>query len=125
MSLCDIMLCFLCWSLCDLTQVLTEVGDKEPTFVGSKQWIGSFEVSIVLDHLLGVSSRITNVPSGAEMGSTGRELLRHFREEGTPVMIGALVCCVCVGCVCVVCVCVCKHMRMYVCMCGVGLCLVQ
>ena len=100
MSLCDIMLCFLCWSLCDLTQVLTEVGDKEPTFVGSKQWIGSFEVSIVLDHLLGVSSRITNVPSGAEMGSTGRELLRHFREEGTPVMIGALVCWMCV-CVCV------------------------
>lgn len=67
------------------------MGDKESSFLGSKQWIGSFEVSIVLNHLLGVTSRITNVPSGTEMGSTGRELLRHFEEEGTPVMIGALV----------------------------------
>ena len=89
-------------SLSHLTQVLVEVGDKEPSFVGSKQWIGSFEVSIILDHLLGVSSRITN---GAEMGSTGRELLRHFREEGTPVMIGVCVCLsVCAMCCVFVCV---------------------
>ena len=95
----------VCVFLYLLLQVLTEVGDKEPPFVGSKQWIGSFEVSIVLNHLLGVTSRITNVPSGADMGSLGRELLRHFEEEGTPVMIGRLVCgggCGCVsGWVCV------------------------
>ena len=82
--------------VCYLTQVLTEVGDKEPSFVGSKQWIGSFEVSIVLNHLLGVTSRISNVPSGADMGSMGRELLRHFEEEGTPIMIGMFVCVVCI-----------------------------
>lgn len=36
-------------------QALFEVGDKDQKFVGSRQWIGSFEVSYVLDHLLGVS----------------------------------------------------------------------
>ena len=105
------------WDLC-LIQVLIEVGDKESSFLGSKQWIGSFEVSIVLNHLLGVTSRITNVPSGAEMGSTGRELLRHFEEEGTPVMIGALVCVVQISltflCVCV-CICACVHASIHVC----------
>ena len=30
-------------------------GDKDAKFVGSKKWIGSTEVSYVLDHLLGVS----------------------------------------------------------------------
>lgn len=30
------------------------MGDKPENFVGSKQWIGSTEVSYVLDHLYGV-----------------------------------------------------------------------
>ena len=34
-----------------------KVGDKEPAFVGSKEWIGSFEVSTVLNQLLGVRDR--------------------------------------------------------------------
>lgn len=36
-------------------QALVDVGDKDNKFVGSKQWIGSTEVSYVLDHLIGVS----------------------------------------------------------------------
>ena len=35
-----------------------DVGDKDNKFVGSKQWIGSMEVSYVLDHLIGVSKTI-------------------------------------------------------------------
>ncbi len=31
-----------------------DMGDKEAKFVGSRQWIGSTEVSYVLDHLFGV-----------------------------------------------------------------------
>jgi hypothetical protein len=37
-----------------------DVGDKEPKFVGSRQWIGSMEVSYCLDHLIGVSIHNTN-----------------------------------------------------------------
>ena len=65
-----------------------DAGDKPPALVGSKQWIGSFEVSVVLNHLIGVTSKILHVPSGAEMGSQGRQLLLHFRTQGTPIMIG-------------------------------------
>ena len=35
-------------------KALVDVGDKEPKFVGSRQWIGSMEVSYCLDHLIGV-----------------------------------------------------------------------
>lgn len=41
-----------------ICQALVDVGDKEPRFVGSRQWIGSIEVQAVLNHLLGVTSKI-------------------------------------------------------------------
>ena len=38
-----------------IQETLVKVGDKEQHFIGSKEWIGSFEVGTVLDQLLGVS----------------------------------------------------------------------
>lgn len=35
-----------------------EIGDKEPSFIGSREWIGAIELSFVLDKLLGVSMLI-------------------------------------------------------------------
>ena len=45
------------------------MGDKKQPFIGSKQWIGSTEVSFVLEALLGVSCRIMSLTNGAEMAS--------------------------------------------------------
>lgn len=42
-------------SLHEIQEALVSMGDKPPSFVGSREWIGSFEVCIVLDHLYGVS----------------------------------------------------------------------
>lgn len=41
-----------------VSQALVEVGDKQGSFLGSRQWIGSIEVAAVLDQLLGVTSKI-------------------------------------------------------------------
>ncbi|KAK2865552.1 hypothetical protein Q7C36_001608 [Tachysurus vachellii] len=71
-----------------IQQALVDVGDKEPSFVGSRQWIGSIEVQAVLNQLLGVDSKILFVSRGSELASKGRELANHFQTEGTPVMIG-------------------------------------
>jgi len=72
----------------EIQQCLVDMGDKPASFVGSKQWIGSTEVNYCLSHLLGVESRILHVSSGAELGGKGRALQQHFRDQGTPVMIG-------------------------------------
>ncbi|XP_060532447.1 ufm1-specific protease 2 [Cylas formicarius] len=72
----------------DIQKCLVEIGDKPPSFIDSRQWIGSTEVSFVLDSLLGVTSRILFVSSGDEMGSKGPELVNHFEVHGSPVMIG-------------------------------------
>lgn len=39
----------------EIQQSLVEIGDKDRSFVGSREWIGAIELSFVLDKLLGVS----------------------------------------------------------------------
>lgn len=72
----------------EIQEALVAIGDKEKNFVGSKEWIGSLEVSYCLDHIYGVTSKTLHVSSGADMAYKGRELYQHFLEQGTPIMIG-------------------------------------
>ncbi|XP_010545987.1 PREDICTED: probable Ufm1-specific protease [Tarenaya hassleriana] len=72
----------------EIQQTLVEIGDKDPSFIGSREWIGAIELSFVLDKLLGVSCKIMNVRSGSELPEKCRELAMHFENQGTPIMIG-------------------------------------
>lgn len=72
----------------EIQKVLVEIGDKDPSFIGSREWIGAIELSFVLDKLLGASCKIINVRSGDELPEKCRELAVHFETQGTPVMIG-------------------------------------
>lgn len=67
---------------------LVELGEKPKEIIGSKQWLGSIELGLVLDHILGFQARILPINSGAEIPNHARQLAEHFRKEGTPVMIG-------------------------------------
>lgn len=42
-------------SLRGIQEALVELGDKPPQFIDSREWIGSFEACLVLDHFYGVS----------------------------------------------------------------------
>ncbi|KAL6623082.1 hypothetical protein ACP70R_032961 [Stipagrostis hirtigluma subsp. patula] len=72
----------------EIQQILVDIGDKDPSFIGSREWIGAIELSFVLDKLLGASCKIINVRSGDELPEKCRELAMHFETQGTPVMIG-------------------------------------
>ncbi|TYJ99214.1 putative Ufm1-specific protease [Cucumis melo var. makuwa] len=72
----------------EIQEALVEIGDKDDSFIGSREWIGAIELSFVLDKLLGVSCKIINVRSGAELPEKCRELAAHFESQGTPIMIG-------------------------------------
>lgn len=67
---------------------LVEVGDKPSSFLGSKEWIGSFEASIVLNQLYGVECRIIHVPSGSKVAEQVGILSQHLDQVGSPIMIG-------------------------------------
>ncbi|XP_058840260.1 probable Ufm1-specific protease 2 [Topomyia yanbarensis] len=72
----------------DIQKYLVQVGDKPSSFVGSRQWIGSTEVSMCLNEFVKVDSKIMHVSSGEEMATKGSELVYHFDTQGTPIMIG-------------------------------------
>ncbi|KAI6221163.1 putative Ufm1-specific protease [Aphelenchoides besseyi] len=72
----------------DIQQCLVDIGDKTAKFVGSKQWIGSTELSFCMETMFGINSRILTTNSGAEIGEHARQLLYHFENHGGPVMIG-------------------------------------
>ncbi|KJE97105.1 Ufm1-specific protease 2 [Capsaspora owczarzaki ATCC 30864] len=72
----------------EIQECLVQVGDKDKSFIGSTQWIGSFELSICLDQCYNITSRIMNLNAGREMADKARELAAHFETQGSPVMIG-------------------------------------
>ncbi|XP_063225005.1 ufm1-specific protease 1 [Bacillus rossius redtenbacheri] len=74
-------------SIRDIQDVLVRLGDKPPHFAGSRDWIGSVEVCLVLDQLYAVPCRILHSPHGT-LGQQAGALAAHFRDRGSPVMMG-------------------------------------
>jgi len=71
-----------------IQEILVEIGDKQAYFAGSKEWIGAFEVSYVLNKVTDIESVVCHVSSGDAVVDKLDEFERHFREIGTPIMIG-------------------------------------
>ncbi|KAI1726388.1 peptidase family c78 domain-containing protein [Ditylenchus destructor] len=71
-----------------IQQCLVDIGDKPASFAGSRQWIGSLELSFCLETMMGVSSRILSSKSGADIGEHARAIIFHFENYGAPIMIG-------------------------------------
>ena len=72
-----------------IQEILVKVKDKTTSFIGSKNWIGTFEASIVVDELFGIPCRILHAPNGFEsVISLLHQLVDHFHIHGSPVMIG-------------------------------------
>ncbi|CAB3989159.1 probable Ufm1-specific protease 1 [Paramuricea clavata] len=75
-------------SLSKIQETLVTIGDKPSTFMKSREWIGSFEICLFLDHCYNISSKIIHVRSGSEVGLKFDEFVEHFQKFGSPVMIG-------------------------------------
>ncbi|XP_045196656.2 ufm1-specific protease 1-like [Mercenaria mercenaria] len=75
-------------SIPEIQEALVAIGDKPDTFKGSKDWIGSFEVCLCIDHFYNVPCKIIHVNSGADLPDHVEELVKHFQEYGAPVMMG-------------------------------------
>lgn len=82
-------------SIDEIQRILVKIGDKPDKFIGMKEltsgsrdWIGSFEVSYVLNKLIGIDSVILNIQSGDQITSKLEDFKNHFQVYGTPIMIG-------------------------------------
>lgn len=77
-------------SLPEIQQALVTMGDKQGSFTGSKEWIGTFEASLVLDYFYDVPCKMVHIRGGgAELEQVAvEELQQHFEKHGSPVMMG-------------------------------------
>ncbi|XP_072544878.1 ufm1-specific protease 1 [Salminus brasiliensis] len=76
-------------SLPDIQKALVTVADKPPSFLGSREWIGTYEAALVIDQLYDVPCRIIHVRSGGpELEQAAEDLHQHFITRGCPVMMG-------------------------------------
>ncbi|MCL4122841.1 UNVERIFIED_CONTAM: hypothetical protein GTU68_017376 [Idotea baltica] len=72
----------------DVQDILVRIGDKERDFKGSKQWIGSVEVAMIIDTLYGIPSKLIHVTKGDQLPQQTETLLNHFKTRGSPIMMG-------------------------------------
>lgn len=77
-------------SLLEIQQALVTMEDKPSSFLGSREWIGTFEASLVLDYFYDVPCKLVHVRGGgAELEQVAvEELHQHFEKHGSPVMMG-------------------------------------
>lgn len=71
-----------------IQEVLVALEDKEKSFLGSREWIGSFEVCLVLNHLYDALSKIVHVPSGRDLPGKIDAIKGHLEDFGSPIMMG-------------------------------------
>jgi len=72
----------------EIQKLLFSLGQRERTFIGSREWIGSLEIQAVLQKYLGIESKIVHISKGPDIVNHTRQLIDHFTSQGTPVMIG-------------------------------------
>ncbi|XP_014358864.2 probable Ufm1-specific protease [Papilio machaon] len=80
-------------SIKEIQEILVELEDKPKSFLGSRQWIGSFEVCLVIDKLYDVPCKIVHVNKGDELEKITDILKVHFTTFGSPIMMGGDVDC--------------------------------
>ena len=74
-------------SIPDIQKILVQSGDKNSDFIDSKEWIGCFETSIVIDTLYNVSCKILHCSPG-DLFKYTEIIAEHFRNFGSPIAIG-------------------------------------
>eukprot|EP00039_Didymoeca_costata_P006716 m.92697 g.92697 ORF g.92697 m.92697 type:complete len:205 (-) comp13361_c0_seq1:173-787(-) len=81
-------------SVRDIQVLLAENGaTRNSSFVGSSDWLGSEDISILVDILFEQQCRIVSLRSGSEARSKEfiQKICDHFDSGGGPVMIGGTV----------------------------------
>ncbi|KII62466.1 putative Ufm1-specific protease [Thelohanellus kitauei] len=75
-------------SIQDIQTCLYELGDQPKSIIGSSQWIGSVEIGMVLEKLLGIQYKIQPILPNQKLSEYARHIILHFEHNKCPLMIG-------------------------------------
>lgn len=69
--------------------MLVKMEDKDDSFAGSREWIGSVEVALILDFFCNVPGKVIHVnPGHGGLEEVFEKVRTHFGSTGCPVMMG-------------------------------------
>jgi Ufm1-specific protease 1 len=75
-------------SIKKIQEILVKIGDKEQTFIDSREWIGGFETCYVIDELFQISCILLHIPSHEKLSSKKTELINYFKNQGGLIAMG-------------------------------------
>ncbi|XP_032094158.1 inactive Ufm1-specific protease 1 [Thamnophis elegans] len=75
-------------SLKEIQDSLVKMGDKPPSFSGSRDWIGTVEAALCMDRFYEVPGKLLHIRLGKDLEGELETLYAHFQGGGGPVMMG-------------------------------------
>ena len=75
-------------SIPKIQELLVQMEDKTKAFIGSRDWIGSYEVCLIVDKIFDIPSKILHIPKGNLLADNLPTLIKHFEKFGSPIMMG-------------------------------------
>ncbi|XP_058037361.1 inactive Ufm1-specific protease 1 isoform X1 [Ahaetulla prasina] len=75
-------------SLKEIQDSLVKMGDKPPSFSGSRDWIGTVEAALCMDYFYDVPGKLLHVRLGRDLEGELETLYAHFQGGRGPVMMG-------------------------------------
>lgn len=75
-------------SINQIQSILVSIGDKESSFTGSKEWLGSVESCYVIDELFGIPCVLHHISSEQKVSSKQKEIVDYFKNQGGLLVMG-------------------------------------
>jgi Ufm1-specific protease 1 len=71
-----------------IQEILVAIGDKEPSFVSSRDWIGGAETCFVIDELFHVPCFLHHITSNESISSKRTQITDYFKSQGGLIAMG-------------------------------------
>jgi len=76
-------------SISQIQEIIEKYDDtKSEQFVGSKEWIGSYEMFLTLDSMFDVPCRLVHCRDGTELENHVDSIVEHLKTRNAPIPIG-------------------------------------
>lgn len=75
-------------SIKQIQEILVGIGDKEKSFVGSRDWIGGVETCYVIDEMFNVPCYLHHITNNESISSKKTEIVNYFKDQGGLIAMG-------------------------------------
>lgn len=75
-------------SISQIQEILVRIGDKEKSFINSRDWIGGAETCYVIDELFQIPCYLHHVSNNERLSSKKSEIVEYFRNHGGLIAMG-------------------------------------